>query len=41
MLTVGQTLPIMPLWLRGNMCLPVELNTTYERTCLEQKITTT
>jgi hypothetical protein len=38
-LTVGQPLPTMPLWLRGNMCLPVELNATYERTCEEQKIT--
>lgn len=38
-LAVGQPLPTIPLWLRGNMCLPVELNATYERTCQEQKIT--
>jgi hypothetical protein len=40
-LTIGQTLPIIPLWLRGNICLPVELSAAYERTCLEQKIITT
>lgn len=37
-LTVGEILPTMPLWLRGE-CLPVELNATYERTCCEQRIT--
>ncbi len=37
-LNVGQQLPIVPLWLRGNMCLPVELDAAYERTCSELKI---
>ena len=37
-LTLGQSLPTMPLWLRGGPCLPVELETTYERTCREQRI---
>lgn len=37
-LTVGGSLPTMPLWLRGGLCLPVELNATYERTCREQRI---
>ncbi|MCI0620718.1 MAG: DUF4058 family protein [Acidobacteria bacterium] len=37
-LTVGQPLPTMPLWLRGGLCLPVELNAAYERTCSDQKI---
>jgi hypothetical protein len=37
-LAVGRTLPTMPLWLRGNLCLPVDLEVTYERTCREQRI---
>lgn len=37
-LGLGQPLPVLPLWLRGNLCLPVELNATYERTCRELKI---
>lgn len=37
-LEIGQPLPTMPLWLRGEICLPVELNATYELTCREQRI---
>jgi len=37
-LTIGDTLPTLPLWLRGEICLPVELNQIYERTCREQRI---
>jgi len=37
-LAIGQKLPTMPLWLRGGICLPVELQETYERTCREQKL---
>lgn len=37
-LSIGQPLPVLPLWLRGNWCLPVELNDTYERTCHGLKI---
>jgi hypothetical protein len=37
-LAVGRPLPTMPLWLRGAMCLPVELDATYERTCREQRV---
>jgi len=37
-LTLGKALPTLPLWLRGGLCLPVELNTTYQRTCREQRI---
>jgi hypothetical protein len=37
-LTIGDILPTMPLWLHGGLCLPVELNATYERTCREQRI---
>jgi Protein of unknown function (DUF4058) len=38
-LAVGQALPTVPLWLRGGLCLPVELEAAYERTCLEQRVT--
>lgn len=37
-IALGQPLPTMPLWLRGGLCLPVELETTYERTCTEQRV---
>jgi hypothetical protein len=32
-------LPTMALWLRGNLCLPVDLEATYDRTCREHRIT--
>lgn len=35
---VGQVLPTLPLWLRGGLCLPVELEETYMRTCIEQRV---
>ena len=35
---VGHPLPTMPLWLRGGLCLPVDLEATYERTFREQRI---
>ncbi len=37
-LVLGESLPTIPLWLRGSLSLPLELNTTYERTCREQRI---
>lgn len=37
-LRVGQALPILPLWLRGKLCIRVDLQATYDRTCLEQRI---
>ncbi|MEB3180621.1 MAG: DUF4058 family protein [Nostocaceae cyanobacterium] len=37
-LTVGCALPTLPLWLRGQICLGVELDSIYERTCREQRI---
>lgn len=37
-LAVGRSLPTMPLWLRGTLCLPVVLDRTYARTCREQRI---
>jgi len=32
-LRVGGTLPTLPLWLRGGVCLRRDLDATYERTC--------
>jgi Protein of unknown function (DUF4058) len=37
-LELGLALPMMPLWLRGNLCLPVDLEATYDRTCREHRI---
>jgi hypothetical protein len=37
-LALGRALPTMPLWLKGAICLPVELEATYERTCQEQRV---
>lgn len=37
-LSLDKSLPVMPLWLRGNICLQVDLQATYERTCREQRI---
>jgi len=37
-IAVGQPLPTLPLWLPGNLCLPVELEATYVRTCVEQRV---
>ena len=37
-IAVGLPLPTLPLWLRGGLCLPVELEATYERTCIEQRV---
>lgn len=35
---LGEPLPTLPLWLRGGLCLPVELEDAYERTCREQRV---
>jgi hypothetical protein len=37
-IAVGDALPTMPLWLRGNLCVPVDLEATYNRTCREQRL---
>jgi hypothetical protein len=37
-LQLGRPLPAMPLWLRGDLCMRVDLNASYERTCREQRI---
>ncbi|MBX9584817.1 MAG: DUF4058 family protein [Gemmataceae bacterium] len=38
-LAVGGDLPTLPLWLRGGLCVPVEFQATYDRTCREQRVT--
>ena len=38
-LKLGGILTTMPLWLPGNLCLPVDLEATHDRTCREQRIT--
>jgi len=38
-LKLGSALVTMPLWLPGNLCLPVDLEATYDRTCRELQIT--
>ena len=35
---VGHSLPTLPLWLRGHLCVPVDLDATYHRTCREQRL---
>lgn len=40
-LAVGSALPALPLWLRGEICLAVELNHIYDRTCREHRIAVT
>jgi hypothetical protein len=37
-LSIGQSLPTLPLWLRGGLCLPVELDQVYRRTCAQYRI---
>jgi hypothetical protein len=37
-LAIGESLPSLPLWLRGALCLHVDLDATYDRTCREQRI---
>jgi len=37
-LQIGQPLPTMPFWLRGNLCVPLHLSETYERTCRTRRI---
>ena len=37
-LAIGNRMPSLPLWLRGVICLQVDLDGTYDRTCREQRI---
>jgi hypothetical protein len=38
-LALGHVLPTLPLWLRGELYMPVALQATYERTCRELRLT--
>jgi hypothetical protein len=37
-LTVGESLPTLPFWIRGGPCLGVDLEASYERTRQEQRV---
>jgi hypothetical protein len=37
-LTVGAGLPTLPLFLKGGVCLPIDLERTYQSTCVRQRI---
>jgi len=37
-LEIGATLPTLPLWLAGDLCVPLLLEETYETTCLSLRI---
>ncbi|MFZ2518878.1 MAG: DUF4058 domain-containing protein, partial [Anaerolineae bacterium] len=37
-LTLGRSLPTLPLWLQDQVSVPVDLNLTYEQTCASQRI---
>jgi hypothetical protein len=37
-LSIGQLLPMLPLYLRGGVSIPVDLEASYERTCREQRV---
>ncbi len=39
-LAVGEALPIMPLWIASDLCLPLNLEQAYERACKSSRITT-
>lgn len=36
--TVGSHLPLLPLYLKGGLYLPVDLEQTYQYTCVRQRI---
>lgn len=38
-LAINEALHTLPLWLRHEICVPLDLAATYERTCREQRIT--
>lgn len=39
-LALGSPLPTLPLWLRGGICLPLDLETTYQTTVVKQRVLT-
>ncbi len=38
-LNVGGALPTLPLWLQGELCLPLDLEATYQAACRARRIT--
>ena len=38
MLTVGSPLPQLPLWLGADICVPLDLETTYQVSCTDLRI---
>lgn len=36
--TIGEQLPTLPLYLKGGLCLPINLEQTYHYTCVRQRI---
>ena len=37
-LAVGRPLPVLPLWLRGGLCLPLDLPAAYTRACQDVRL---
>jgi hypothetical protein len=37
-LAVGSPLPTVPIWLGGDICVPLDLETTYQMTCADLRI---
>jgi hypothetical protein len=37
-LTLGQALPVMPLWLTLELCVPLSLESSYSATCRSLRI---
>jgi hypothetical protein len=38
LLAVSRPLPVLPLWLRGGLCLPLDLPTAYTRACQDVRL---
>jgi len=38
LLALGAPLPTLPLWLASDLCLPLDLETTYHAACLARRI---
>jgi hypothetical protein len=37
-LSLGGSLPIVPLWLQPDLCLPLDLEATYHAACVARRI---
>jgi len=37
-LTLGGSLPTLPLWLQPDLCLPLDLESTYQAACVARRI---